>query len=243
MIKQECNIITSKGAHDWRVARARNFPCCCPLRGHLGAKASDAGAFQEPAPAFIRVFQRTNADVQCNPRLITLSLSLLGTILFVKPLISRGVQQSHTQHPQRTTSTGLRRYPYIQLNYSTPQTHLPPTAAVAVLPFLLLQRPLRGLNPNPLFVPRFHSFVDSLFSTTSAATAWCQAFIHRPTVRQHHSSFRCRPQTQSVLSHPFALCLAWPGFQPSFVLFFINPTPPDGTFTGTFPIYKNLVHS
>ena len=29
----------------------------------FGAKASDAGAFQEPAPAFIRVFQRTNADV------------------------------------------------------------------------------------------------------------------------------------------------------------------------------------
>jgi len=174
---------------------------------------------------------------------LSLSLSLLGTILFVKPLISRGVQQSHTQNIPSALLTGLRRYPYIQLNYPTPQTHLPPTAAVAVLPFLLLQRPLRGLNPDPLFVPRFRSFVDSLFSTTSAATAWCQAFIHRPTVRQHHSSFRCRPQTQSVLSDPLALCLAWPGFQPSFVLYLINPTPPDGTFTGTFPIYKNLVPS
>lgn len=121
-IIQECNIITSKGVPDWRVARAR--PCLvCPLRdysspfsttprtmgGHPGA--------QHEEDSFYRFFLQHKH--QQYRRAIPSYFSCLHIIVFIAPNFPK-VLQSHTKIIPTHDKSDAHAPPA-----STPQTHHP----------------------------------------------------------------------------------------------------------------------
>lgn len=232
MINQECNIITSKGVHHWRVARARNFPCVAPCMIIRPLFRASLGWWVHPGVqhhALEFFFRRPNINIYCNPKLI-----FFGTALFVEPLIFRKCNNHTLKH------NNARLIRTLAHTTRAPQTHNTAHCCYHCPSFSSPEAAQRKQPKSSLFssiIPFLCRYLISNFSCDSLVPS-IHSITQRSAIIIPYIALGYKP----FLIRPVALSLAWPHCQAP-IRPVLDSAPPDGTFTGTFSIYKDISRS